>query len=80
MKSQKQMFYESQLTIASKNHLAMAELQAKAGRHDLAFNSRKTAMARRIASRNIAHEGDLVNALCFGEEAVISLTTENCGL
>lgn len=80
MKTQMQMFYESQLYIANKNHLKMAELQTKAGQYKLAFESRKTALARRIASHNITREGNIINALRFGQEAASVLTVDNCGL
>lgn len=62
------MFYQSHMMNASGIHLQMAALQRKAGNERLARESEKTALARRISSRNMTN--DLASDLEFGEQAV----------
>ena len=66
--NQKQYFYQSHCIQAPTNHLKMAELQRKAGREDLAIQSERTALARRITSRNLTN--DFAGDLKFGEQMV----------
>lgn len=53
--NQKQYFYQSHCIQASTNHLKMAKLQRKAGREDLAIQSERIALARRITSQNLTN-------------------------
>ena len=66
--NQNSMFYQSHLVNASSIHLKMAEIQRARGNEKLARDSEKTALARRISSRNITR--DLASDLEFGELAV----------
>ena len=64
------MFYQSHCFNASANHLRMAELQRKAGREDLARESEKTALARRISGNNWIERDSVAGNLEFGEQMI----------
>lgn len=66
--TQKELFYKSHCELASKNHLKMAEMQRRAGKDELAKESEKTALARRITGRNINR--NIKESFDFGDWAV----------
>ncbi len=68
--NQTQMFYQSHCMNASGIHLKMAELQEKAGRHDLARDSKKTALARRISGRTWHPRYTFAQNAAWGEQVV----------
>jgi hypothetical protein len=63
-------FYRSHLANAATLHERMAVMQAAAGNHRLADDSRKVASARRIAAANVSGSFPLPAALDFGEFGV----------
>ena len=68
--NQKQMFYSSDLSLAAENMRKMADLQSKAGMHDLARASLKDATARDYAKDYYDNDRkhDLKAALDYGEQ------------
>ncbi len=71
MKTQMQHFYASQFEHSAGLHERMAEMQAKAGLHRLAQESKHTAIARRISAANADLGPEM--ALSYGEWAANTL-------
>ena len=69
-----QRFYKADLELAARNHDKMAELQAAAGRPDLAKDSRRTAIKRRVAAKWIEAGDDVQEALQYAEDVVNNTT------
>lgn len=66
-------FYQAQLRYSAAMHERMSEMQRKAGREDLAQDSKRVASARRIAANNLSDKFSLQEALQYGEDAVNSI-------
>jgi hypothetical protein len=60
-------FHASHFTNAAAVHEQMAQLQAKAGNHRLAADSRESASSRRIAAANVSDAVTTKDALDFGD-------------
>ena len=68
--NQKQIFYSSQMSIASENLRKMAQMQAAAGMHDLARSSMQDATAREHSEDyyNNDPKKDIRDAFDYGEQ------------
>ena len=70
MKSQKALFWQTNLNYAATMHEKMAEMQKSVGLHRLASESLKTAQARRIAAANVKdNAAEISETLSYGEWA-----------